>query len=204
LLGNVVSVSWRYPWAVERPTPQQPTAAQISSIAPRSEYRPFIAKNAEKIGSFRLVGREMKMRSGLDRLPKVLAETEDFFRFERMCRKAGGIWRFRPVDVDCCVTLRLRIFIRALIPPWTQHPQSRPFRQLLLAKGLIGMVGLALAACGPAELPESSREGVRESGGNTDLRLPGQWGSRPAENLRWWDAPETRYPNSGYYTSEER
>ena len=74
--------------------------------------------------------------SGFRPFAKSPCRNRRFFRFEKMCRKAGGIWRFRPVDVDSCVTLRLRIFIRALIPPWTQHPQSRPFRQLLLAKGL--------------------------------------------------------------------
>ena len=55
-----------------------------------------------------------------------------------MCRKSGGIWRLRPVDVDSSPPgplpmrpepLRLRIFIRALIAPWTQHPQSRPFEK---------------------------------------------------------------------------
>jgi hypothetical protein len=29
------------------------------------------------------------------------------------------------------------MLIRALIAPWTRHPQSRLFRQLLLAKGLV-------------------------------------------------------------------
>jgi hypothetical protein len=68
---------------------------------------------------------------------------------------------------------------------------------------LLGIV-LALGACGPAELPESSREGRRAEGGNADLRLPSQWGSKPAERSRWWHGPETRYPNSGYYSSEGR
>jgi hypothetical protein len=33
------------------------------------------------------------------------------------------------------------MFIRALIAPWTRHPQARPFRQLLLAKGLVELFG---------------------------------------------------------------
>lgn len=70
--------------------------------------------------------------------------------------------------------------------------------------GLLGILGMVLAACAPAELPESSREGRRAEGGNADLRLPSQWGSRPAERSRWWDGPVTRYPNSGYYSSEGR
>jgi hypothetical protein len=69
---------------------------------------------------------------------------------------------------------------------------------------LLGIAGLALVACAPAELPESSREGRRAAGGNADLNLPSQWGSKPAERSRWWDGPETRYPNSGYYSSEGR
>jgi hypothetical protein len=71
-------------------------------------------------------------------------------------------------------------------------------------KAALSGIVLALAACSPAELPESSQEGRRESGGNADLRLPSQWGSKPAERSRWWDGGETRYPNSGYYSSEDR
>ena len=71
-------------------------------------------------------------------------------------------------------------------------------------KAALSGIVLALAACSPAELPESSQEGRRESGGNADLRLPSQWGSKPAERSRWWDGGETRYPNSGYYSSEGR
>lgn len=44
----------------------------------------------------------------------------------------------------------------------------------------------------------------RAAGGNADLSLPSQWGSRPAERSHWWHEPEMRYPNSGYYSSEGR
>jgi hypothetical protein len=73
-----------------------------------------------------------------------------------------------------------------------------------LKAALLGITGLALAACAPAELPESPREGRRVEGGNADLRLPSQWGGMPADRSRWWHAPETRYPNAGYYSSEGR
>jgi hypothetical protein len=69
---------------------------------------------------------------------------------------------------------------------------------------MFGIAGFALVACAPAELPESSREGSRTAAGNADLSLPSQWGSKPADRTRWWDGPETRYPNSGYYSSEGR
>lgn len=39
-----------------------------------------------------------------------------------------------PID-GLSVVLRLRMPIRSLIAPWNRHSQSRPFRQLLLAKG---------------------------------------------------------------------
>jgi len=69
---------------------------------------------------------------------------------------------------------------------------------------LLAAVAASLAACAPAELPESSREARREGGGNANLRLPSQWGSKPAERSRWWDGGETQYPNSGYYSSERQ
>lgn len=69
---------------------------------------------------------------------------------------------------------------------------------------LLALAGIALTSCGPAELPERSREGRRSENGNADLRLPSQWGGRPAERSRWWQGPETRYPNPGYYSSEGR
>ena len=53
-----------------------------------------------------------------------------------LCRSAERISQYRPEDADSGVALRLRMLIRALIAPWIRHPQARPFRQLLLAKGL--------------------------------------------------------------------
>jgi hypothetical protein len=71
----------------------------------------------------------------IDRLPKVLAETGKDQVLD-LCRSAERISHYRPEDADSGVALRLRMLIRALIVPWTRHPQARPFRQLLLAKGL--------------------------------------------------------------------
>ena len=71
----------------------------------------------------------------LDRLPKVLTETGSDQVLD-LCRSAERILQYLPEDADSGVALRLRMLIRALIAPWTRHPQARPFRQLLLAKGL--------------------------------------------------------------------
>lgn len=68
----------------------------------------------------------------------------------------------------------------------------------------VALVAILSVSCANPRLPESSRIGKRESAGNADLRLPSQWGSRPNERSRWWHGPETRYPNSGYYNSEQR
>jgi hypothetical protein len=71
----------------------------------------------------------------LDRLPKVLTETGSDQVLD-LCRSAERISQYWPEDADSGVALRLRMLIRALIAPWTRHPQARPFGQLLLAKGL--------------------------------------------------------------------
>lgn len=74
----------------------------------------------------------------------------------------------------------------------------------------IPMIGLLVAmaafagGCANPELPASSRVGQRQEAGNADLRLPSQWGSQPADRRKWWQGPETRYPNPGYYSSENR
>jgi RNA polymerase sigma-70 factor (ECF subfamily) len=71
----------------------------------------------------------------LDRLPKVLTETGSD-QVLGLCRSAERISQYRPEDANSGVALRLPMLIRALIALWTRHPQVRPFRQLLLAKGL--------------------------------------------------------------------
>ena len=82
------------------------------------------------------------------RLPRRCSPTRSLRRFAKspyrngigsgfdLCRYAERISQYRPEDADSGVALRLRMLIRALIAPWTQHPQARPFRQLLLANGL--------------------------------------------------------------------
>jgi len=65
-------------------------------------------------------------------------------------------------------------------------------------------VAAFLASCANPELPASSRIGQRQDSGNSELRLPSQWGSQPADRTKWWQGQETRYPNSGYYSSENR
>lgn len=61
-----------------------------------------------------------------------------------------------------------------------------------------------LVSCGNQRLPNESRESVRNSRGNTPLRLPSTVGSKPDQKSRWWDGGYTRYPNPGYYSSERR
>jgi|GEM_PF-3324631 len=58
------------------------------------------------------------------------------------------------------------------------------------------------SSCASPELPASSRIGKRQAIGNQDLRLPSQWGSNPSQRDKWWQGQETRYPNSGYYSSD--
>jgi hypothetical protein len=77
----------------------------------------------------------LRQAQSIDRLPKVLTETGSDQVLD-LCRSAERISQYRPEDAESGVTLRLRMLIRALIAPWTRHPQARPFRQLLLAKGL--------------------------------------------------------------------
>jgi hypothetical protein len=81
---------------------------------------------------------KIRVHSCLDRLPKVLTETGSDQVLD-LCRSAERISQYRPEDADSGVALRLRMLIRALIAPWTRHPQARPFRQLLLAKGLFAV-----------------------------------------------------------------
>ena len=64
----------------------------------------------------------------IDRLPKVLAE-KGTDKVLDLCRSAEKISQYRPEAADSGVALRLRMLIRALIAPWTRHPQARPFRQ---------------------------------------------------------------------------
>ena len=72
----------------------------------------------------------------IDRLPKVLTVTGSFI--ERISSRYAVLFSaFRAVDADSCVVLRPRMIIRVLITPWTRRPQARPFRQLLLANGLV-------------------------------------------------------------------
>ncbi len=76
------------------------------------------------------------------------------------------------------------------------------------------VLAMFVVSCASPELPASSRVGKREAPrseaprseapDNAELRLPSQWGSRPSERRKWWQGTETRYPNSGYYSSEDR
>ena len=68
------------------------------------------------------------LQMGLDRFPKVLTETGTDQVLD-LCRSAERFSQYRPEDADSGVDLRLRMLIRALIAPWTRHPQARPFRQ---------------------------------------------------------------------------
>lgn len=69
---------------------------------------------------------------------------------------------------------------------------------------ILSAVALFMASCANPEIPENSRIGQREGAGNADLRLPSHWGSNPSNQAKWWQGPETRYPNSGYYSSDDR
>jgi hypothetical protein len=66
------------------------------------------------------------LQMGLDRFPKVLTETGTDQVLD-LCRSAERISQYRPEDADSGVALRLRMLIRALIAPWTRHPQAGLF-----------------------------------------------------------------------------